>query len=53
MDGCEVSLSIRVFDDLKIESLTFAGRGDLEDEKVKKEYERGYKVLLDFYHQHL
>ncbi len=29
------------------------GRGDLEDERVKAEYERGYKVLLDFYHQHL
>jgi hypothetical protein len=29
------------------------GRGDLENERVKAEYERGYKVLLDFYHQHL
>lgn len=30
-----------------------AARGDLENEKVKKEYERGYQVLLDFYHKHL
>lgn len=30
-----------------------AARGDLEDEKVKKEYERGYQVLLGFYHEHL
>lgn len=30
-----------------------AGRADLEDKKVKKEYERGYTVLLDFFHQHL
>ena len=22
--------------------------GDLKDEKVRKEYERGYKILLDF-----
>ncbi len=28
-------------------------RGDLEDEKVKKEYERGYSILLDFFHKHL
>ena len=27
--------------------------GDLTDEKVKKEYERGYQILLDFYHKHL
>ena len=27
--------------------------GDLTDEKVKKEYERGYHILLDFYHKHL
>ena len=30
-----------------------AARADLEDEKVRKEYERGYQVLLDFYHKHL
>ncbi|KAA6413785.1 MAG: dienelactone hydrolase family [Lasallia pustulata] len=30
-----------------------AARADLEDEKVKKEYERGYKVLLEFYHQYM
>jgi len=30
-----------------------AARGDLKDEKVRKEYERGYKKLLDFYHEHL
>lgn len=37
----------------KTRSLMYVCRADLEDEKVKKEYERGYKVLLDFYHQHL
>ncbi|CAL8574818.1 hypothetical protein XPA_000769 [Xanthoria parietina] len=30
-----------------------AARGDLKDEKVRSEYERGYSVLLDFYHKHL
>jgi dienelactone hydrolase len=30
-----------------------AARGDLKDEKVKKEYQRGYQMLLDFYHEHL
>jgi len=30
-----------------------AARGDLENEKVKGEYERGYQVLLGFYHEHL
>ncbi|KAF2203880.1 dienelactone hydrolase family protein-like protein [Delitschia confertaspora ATCC 74209] len=28
-------------------------RGDLEQEKVKKEYERGYKILLDWFHKHM
>ena len=28
-------------------------RADLENEKVKKEYERGYATLLDFYHKYL
>ncbi|KAL8776081.1 MAG: hypothetical protein Q9213_008394 [Squamulea squamosa] len=30
-----------------------AGRGDLKNERVRSEYERGYGVLLDFYHKHL
>ena len=30
-----------------------AARGNLEDPRVKSEYERGYKTLLDFYHEHL
>ncbi|KAL8684241.1 MAG: hypothetical protein Q9218_008369 [Villophora microphyllina] len=30
-----------------------AARGDLKDEKVKKEYERGYGVVLDFFHKYL
>jgi len=30
-----------------------AARSNLEDDKVKSEYERGYKLLLDFYHEHL
>ncbi|KAF4637390.1 hypothetical protein G7Y89_g689 [Cudoniella acicularis] len=28
-------------------------RGDLEDEKVKKEYERGYKTVLEFFAKYL
>lgn len=28
-------------------------RADLEDEKVRKEYERGYATLLDFFAKHL
>jgi len=30
-----------------------AARSNLEDPKVKEEYERGYKLLLDFFHEHL
>ncbi|MCJ1258130.1 hypothetical protein MMC24_005961 [Lignoscripta atroalba] len=30
-----------------------AARGNLEDPTVKDEYERGYKQLLDFFHEHL
>ncbi|KAI4271330.1 MAG: hypothetical protein LQ337_006093 [Flavoplaca oasis] len=30
-----------------------AARGDLKNERVKSEYERGYGVLLDFYHKYL
>ncbi|KAJ9623037.1 hypothetical protein H2203_005969 [Taxawa tesnikishii (nom. ined.)] len=30
-----------------------AARGDLEDEKVKKEYERAYGILLNFFHEHM
>lgn len=30
-----------------------AARADLENDKAKKEYERGYQVLLDFYCKHL
>lgn len=29
-----------------------AARGDLKDEKVRKEYERGYQTLLNFFHEH-
>ncbi|KAI9786315.1 MAG: hypothetical protein M1816_008056 [Peltula sp. TS41687] len=28
-------------------------RGNLEDERVKSEYERGYKILLDFFHEYI
>ncbi len=27
--------------------------GDLDDPKVKKDYERGYEKLLHFFHEHL
>ncbi|CAF9931554.1 MAG: hypothetical protein ALECFALPRED_005035 [Alectoria fallacina] len=30
-----------------------AARGDLKDEKVRTEYERGYQTLLDFFHKYL
>ncbi|GAB7352609.1 hypothetical protein MBLNU459_g2987t1 [Dothideomycetes sp. NU459] len=30
-----------------------AARGDLEDEKVKKEYEKAYGILLNFFHEHM
>ncbi|KAF3402157.1 hypothetical protein DPV78_004477 [Talaromyces pinophilus] len=30
-----------------------AARANLEDPEVKKEYERGYHAVLDFFHQHL
>ena len=30
-----------------------AARGDLDDAKVKKEYERGYSTLLGFFGKHL
>ncbi|KAF1997855.1 dienelactone hydrolase family protein-like protein [Amniculicola lignicola CBS 123094] len=30
-----------------------AARADLEDAKVKSEYERGYKTVVDFFHEHM
>jgi len=30
-----------------------AARSNLEDPKVKAEYERGYQTVLDFFHQYL
>jgi dienelactone hydrolase len=30
-----------------------AARGDLEDPKVKNDYEKGYKVVLEFFHKYL
>lgn len=30
-----------------------AARGDLEDAEVQAEYERGFKIFLDFFAQHL
>lgn len=30
-----------------------SARGDLKDEKVLKEYERGYKTVLTFFHDNL
>ena len=29
-----------------------AARSDLEDSEVRKEYERGYKIILEFFHEH-
>lgn len=33
--------------------LTRFVRAALDDERVRSEYERGYKALLDFFHEHL
>ena len=30
-----------------------AARADLKNGRVKEEYERGYKTLLEFFHEHL
>lgn len=30
-----------------------AARGDLEDDQVKSAYEKGYQIVLDFFHKHL
>jgi dienelactone hydrolase len=30
-----------------------AARSDLADEKVKSEFVRGYKLVLDFFHKHM
>jgi hypothetical protein len=30
-----------------------AARGDLKDESVKADYEKAYKTLLNFFHEHL
>lgn len=30
-----------------------AARSDLKDDRVKEEYERGYKTLLEFFAKHL
>lgn len=31
----------------------FITSSNLEDPEVKKEYERGYKTVLDFFHKHM
>lgn len=49
MDGCEVGFVSKN----KIEKMLTFHRSNLEDAEVKKEYERGYKLLLDFFHQHV
>lgn len=30
-----------------------AARGDLKDEKVKRDYEKAYQVLLEFFHENM
>jgi len=51
LDGCSVGFADVVAVAVR-PKLTFC-RSNLEDDNVKKEYERGYKLLLDFFHQHL
>jgi dienelactone hydrolase len=30
-----------------------AARGDLKDDAVKKDYEKAYQLLLNFFHEHM
>ena len=32
---------------------SMSARGDLKDKEVQKEYERGYKTVLTFFHENL
>jgi dienelactone hydrolase len=50
-DGIKVQHKVEWFPD-QVHGF-MAARGDLEQEKVKKEYERGYKMVLDFFHKHM
>lgn len=42
-----------LFPGKQVLKLIITSRADLENARVKSEYERGYKVLLDFFGEHL
>ena len=50
-EALKVDKHIETFDD-QIHGW-MAARSDLEEENVKKEYERGYKTVLGFFGKHL
>ncbi|KAF1991569.1 dienelactone hydrolase family protein-like protein [Aulographum hederae CBS 113979] len=50
-EGLKVTKKVEWFDD-QIHGF-MAARGDLSNESVKNEYERGYKILLDWFHDKL
>ena len=50
-DALKVTKHVETFDD-QIHGW-MAARADLDDAKVKQEYERGYKIALTFFHDNL
>lgn len=50
-EGLKVTKHVETFDD-QVHGFMSA-RGDLKDSKVKKEYERGYKLALQFFHDNI
>ncbi|OTB08376.1 hypothetical protein M426DRAFT_19047 [Hypoxylon sp. CI-4A] len=50
-EALKVPKHIEIFED-QVHGFMSA-RGDLKDDKVKAEYERGYKLALGFFHDHL
>jgi hypothetical protein len=45
--------SLISYDGIRCLFLVVAARSDLENPRVKEEYERGYKTLLEFFAKHL
>jgi hypothetical protein len=52
MDGSQVLLHYERLAPIK-NLADESARSNLEDPAVKKEYERGYKILLDWFHENL
>ncbi|KAF1348768.1 Alpha/Beta hydrolase protein [Delphinella strobiligena] len=49
--GLKVKNQVEWFDD-QVHGF-MAARGDLEDEHVKKQYEKAYRILLNFFHENM